>query len=80
MVMEMALSVRWRIWKNMDIYGGLRQSYYENIGVDLRPRTVAPAGNQVSDGVDLVVNQNDATRDLKSMTYEGLFFGIAYTY
>ena len=80
MVMEMAVSLRWRVWKNLDVFGGIRQSYYENVGVDLRPRSVAPAGNQVTDGVDLVVNQNDATRDLKSITYEGMFFGIAYTY
>ncbi|MBD3866542.1 MAG: hypothetical protein IFK94_00305 [Acidobacteria bacterium] len=80
MVMEMAVSLRWRVWKNLDVFGGIRQSYYENVGVDLRPRSVTPAGNQVTDGVDLVVNQNDATRDLKSITYEGMFFGIAYTY
>ncbi len=78
--MEMALSLRWRVWKNLDLFGGFRQHYYENIGVDLRPRNIAPAGNQVTEGVDLVVNNNDATRELKSMTYEGLFFGIAYTY
>ena len=80
MVMEMAVSVRWRAWKNLDLFAGFRQSYYENIGIDLRPRTIAPAGNQVSEGVDLVVNDNDATRELKSVSYEGLFFGIAYTY
>lgn len=80
MVLEMSLALRYRVWKNLDLFGGVRQTYYENVGVDLRPRTVAPAGNQVSDGVDLVVNENDATRDLKSMTYEGLYFGIAYTY
>jgi len=80
MVMEMAVSLRWRAWKNLDVFGGVRQSYYENVGVDLRPRNVAPAGHQVDTGVNLVVNENDASRELKSMNYEGLFFGIAYTY
>ena len=79
-VLEMSVSVRWRVWKNLDVFAGVRQSYYDSVGVDLRPRTVAPAGSAVSDGVALVVNSNDATRDLKSVTYEGLFFGVAYTY
>lgn len=80
MFLEMSVSLRWRAWKNLDVYGGFRQTYYENVGVDLRPRSVSPAGSQVTEGVDLVVNKNDATRELKSVTYEGLFFGIAYTY
>ncbi len=79
-VLEMSVSLRWRVWKNLDVFAGVRQSYYDSIGLDLRPRTVAPAGSAVTDGVALVVNSNDATRDLKSLTYEGLFFGLAYTY
>jgi hypothetical protein len=79
-LMEMSVSLRWRVWRNLDLFGGFRQTYYGNIGMDLRPRTVAPAGNEVSEGVTLVVNSQDASRELKSVTYEGFFFGVAYTY
>jgi hypothetical protein len=79
-VIDMALGLRWRAWQNLDVFGGMRQSYYGNIGIDLRPRTVVPAGNIIGEGVDQVLNISDASKELKSITYEGLYFGVAYTF
>jgi len=79
-VLDMSLGLRWNAWKGLDVTGGFRQSYYANVGVDLRPRNVTPAGSQVTDGIDQVLNPNDATREMKSITYEGFYLGVAYTY
>lgn len=71
MVLDMYLGLRWRALKWLEVEGGFRSTYYDNVGVDLRPRDTV---------VDLesgqVIIQSVEQLD-RSATYEGFYGGIS---
>jgi hypothetical protein len=75
-VYDLALGFRWRTpFERLEVYGGLRQSYYDNIAAEIRPRNVT--FNVNSEGVPLF-NFTDATRTEYSVAYEGFYGGVRF--
>jgi hypothetical protein len=63
-VLDVHLGLRWRAWRDLDVIGGFRSTRYENVGVELRPQVLME-----------VVTEAD-----RSVTYEGFYGGVAYTF
>jgi hypothetical protein len=86
-VLESGLSVRYRAWRGLEVFGGFRSTRYADVGTDLRPTLseisvvgqtpgFAPGvpGQSVTVPVVGVVEAN------RSVDYEGFFLGLGYTY
>ncbi len=72
-VLETYLGFRWRAWRDLEAFAGFRNARYTNVGMDLRPKTVAPSSNGV-------LNFQDVTRIDHSVSYEGYYVGVSYRY
>lgn len=68
-VFESSVGVRWRVWKSIEVLGGIRTSRYQNLVDDIRPTVV---------GSDLSVL--DYERTSRSLGYEGFYLGAGYRY
>jgi hypothetical protein len=70
LVMETYLGVRWNIWRGIQWFGGFRSARYTDVAVDMRAGAAPNAS-----GTSLVVEETD-----RSVTYEGLYTGLAYRF
>lgn len=73
-VFDASLGFRWRTpLKRLEVYGGIRQSHYADVGVDLRPKNVTISVTE--EGV-ILENIQDIDSTNRSVTYEGFYGGI----
>jgi hypothetical protein len=86
-VLEGALSVRYRVWRGLELFAGARSTRYDDVGLEVRPTlsettlvgqsTRSVAGIPGSSVTIPVVGVAESTR---SVDYEGFFVGLGYTY
>jgi hypothetical protein len=57
------------------VFAGIRQTHYENVGIDLRPKNVTIS---VTEEGQIVLNIQDIDQIDRSVTYEGLFGGLRF--
>jgi hypothetical protein len=81
-VIEAYLGFRWRAWRTLEAFFGIRDSQYNDIGLDRRPGPVSSALGGVTfvDGEISGVNLGTVEETSHSATYEGLYFGLAYSF
>lgn len=72
-VLDAYIGARWTVWKTIELFGGFRQSRYQDVGADLRPESVTLS-------VTGVPNFESVSRTDRSAAYEGYYFGVAYRY
>ncbi len=72
-VLDAYIGARWTVWRTVEVFGGFRQSRYQNVGADLRPESVTLSENGV-------FNFESVSRTDRSAGYEGYYFGVAYRY
>jgi len=73
---DASIGFRWRTpYKRLEVFGGIRQTHYENVGVELRPKNVTITFTE--DG-DVVRTIQDIDQIDRSVTYEGLFGGLRF--
>ncbi len=67
------LGFRWKIWHELELFGGYRDQQYDDAGETIRPAsaTVLPNGS---------VNVQSVTRTPISTTYEGFYLGVGFTF
>jgi hypothetical protein len=66
---------RWRTpYKRVEVFGGIKQSRYEDAAIELRPEVVVTEQNGATGAVSFAINNVD--RSFKSVTYEGFFAGL----
>ena len=75
-VYDASIGVRWRTpYKRLEVFAGIRQTHYENVGIDLRPKNVTIS---VTEEGQIVRNIQDIDQIDRSVTYEGLFGGLRF--
>jgi hypothetical protein len=72
-VLEASLGVRWRAWKGLEVLGGIRQTRYQDVVLEVRPRDVVYS-------LEGSTNFQAIDRRTKSVGYEGFYLGVAYTF
>jgi hypothetical protein len=73
-VFEASIGFRWRTpLKRLEVYGGIRQAHYADVGLDLRPKNVTYTVTE--DGLE-VRNIQDVDQLEHSVTYEGFYGGV----
>jgi hypothetical protein len=72
-VIEGYLGFRWKAWKGLDVFGGFRDVYYSDAGIDLRPKTTTV-------GLNGAINITDVDETKRNVGYEGFYFGVGYSY
>jgi hypothetical protein len=73
-VLDAALGFRWRTpLKWLEVVGGMRQTYYQNVGADVRPKISTVTTTE--DGIP-VYNIEDVDQVERSATYEGFYGGV----
>lgn len=70
-ILEGYVGLRWHAWKGLSAAIGFRGTYYDNVGVDLRPKTVVTEAG---------LNLQDVTETDRSVTYEGFYLALAYAF
>jgi len=70
-IQEAYLGIRWRAWRDLEVFGGFRSTRYNDVGVDLRPKNVS---------VGAGTNIQDVTEVDRSVTYEGFYGGVSYRF
>lgn len=70
-VLEGYVGVRWMAWRGLEVFGGFRSTRYDDLGVDLRPKTSSLYAG---------TNLQDLTENDRSATYEGFYGGLAYRF
>ena len=68
---DMFVGVRARVWRQLELLLGFRDSYYGDVGVDLRPENVTLGAG---------LNVQDVTEVDRSVQYEGGYFSVAFTF
>lgn len=70
-VVEANLGVRWKIWRDLDVFFGFRTTQYNNVGLEIRNKQV----------VDLAgFNVIDLQEEKRSVTYEGIYGGVSISF
>jgi hypothetical protein len=78
-VYEASLGFRWRTpLKRLEVYGGIRQSHYADVGLDLRPKNVVihDPSTWITEENELTAHIEDVDRLDHSVTYEGFYGGV----
>jgi hypothetical protein len=70
-VIDAYFGVRWKAWRDLEVFGGFRSARYGDVGADLRPKNVV---------VDGGVNVQDVQEVDRSATYEGFYGGVSYRF
>jgi hypothetical protein len=65
------VGVRWQAWRGLEVFGGFRSTRYDDVGVELRPK---------SSSLYAGFNVQDVNRESRSATYEGFYAGLAYRF
>jgi hypothetical protein len=78
--LEMFLGLRWKIWKDMEVFAGYRSVRYPNLGVELRQMDAIPMDLDPPVGEDPVFNIPAPTRVEHDLNYEGYYAGLAYSF
>jgi hypothetical protein len=86
-VLEGALSVRYRVWRGLDIFAGARSTRYDDVGLEVRPTLseaslVGQSTRTVGGipGTSVTVPVVGVVESTRSVSYEGFFLGLGYTY
>lgn len=75
LVVEAEVGLRWRALSWLEVFGGIRDTRYDNVGLDLRPQAIV--GSLDATGfTTLGYKEIDETR--RSVTYEGFYGGLAF--
>ena len=69
--LEAHLGFRAKIWRTFEALGGVRMVHYDGILSEIRPLPVTSVGTAAVPGVE---------RRERTLSYEGLYVGLAYTY
>jgi len=73
-VFDAELGVRWRTpLKRLEVYAGMRQTHYDNVGLDLRPQGTTETFTE--DGF-VIINVQEIKETPRSVTYEGFYGGV----
>jgi len=86
-VLEGALSVRYRVWRGLEVYGGARTTRYDDVGLEVRPTLsetsligTTPSSLIGVEGLGVTVPVVGVVETTHSATYDGFFLGLGYTY
>ncbi len=80
-ILDTHIALRWKIWKEMELLTGFRQTRYENIATEMRPEvTTTTAGVRVTDDGLEGVNVQNFSDVSRSATYEGFYFALSYEF
>jgi hypothetical protein len=70
-ILELYLGLRWRAWRDLEVFGGWRQARYNDVSTRLRPKVSTDQGG---------LNVQDADEYDGSVTYEGFYGGVSYSF
>lgn len=73
-ILEGFLGVRWLAWRTLEVVGGFRSTYYDNIAEELVPSSVEFDDDLTS------FNISGFERRSRSLTLEGYYLGVSYRY
>jgi hypothetical protein len=86
-VLEGALSVRYRVWRTLEVYAGARSTRYADVGLEVRPTLsdVSLVGKSTTavngiPGTSVTIPVVGVVESTRSVDYEGIFLGLGYTY
>jgi hypothetical protein len=82
-ILETYLGVRWKAWRELDVFLGFRNARFSDVGVDLVPTGgVTPEAVRVDEAgaVDHGINLQQLNEVNRSVTYEGFYGGVAYRF
>lgn len=86
-VLDATLTVRYRIWREFEIYAGGRSTRYTEVASEIRPiltetLIINPTPSSVPGvpGLSINVPVSGVQETPRSVDYEGLFFGLGYRY
>ena len=86
-VLEGALSVRYRVWRSLEVFAGARSTRYADVGLEVRPTLseasligATPIGLADVEGLAVVLPVVGVVETTHSAEYEGFFLGLGYTY
>jgi hypothetical protein len=70
-IFEVNLGLRFKVWRDLDVFFGLRSANYDNVGVDYRPKVLV---------LDVNSNLQTVEETDRSVTYEGFYLGMSYQF
>jgi hypothetical protein len=73
MIVETYFGFRWRPWKGLSVFAGMRDTRYQNAGEEVRPSTVTLS-------VAGVAAVQSVSRTSISPTYEGYYAGLGFLF
>jgi len=80
-VLDAWFNIRARLVAHLDLIVGIRDMRYTNVAAELRPEVTTAAGGVRIIGGELVgVNTQTVTEIKRDVTYEGLYFGLGYSF
>ncbi len=74
-VLDASIALRYRALRWLEVFGGFRQTHYTDVGLDVRPKAI---NFNVANLGFLVISFEDVTQVERSVTYEGLYGGLAF--
>jgi len=78
--LEMFLGIRYKAWKDMEVFAGYRSARFTNMGVELRQMDVVPVILDPEMGEEPVFNVGPPTTIYHDLNYEGYYAGVAYSF
>jgi hypothetical protein len=94
-IVELDVELRYRAWRGLEVILGFRQTRYDDVAVDLRKKTgISPLGTSdievffvntsgqtfLLTSPELIFNVEDETEVDRSVTFEGFYLGVGYTF
>ncbi|HEX5044217.1 MAG TPA: hypothetical protein VFV75_15010 [Candidatus Polarisedimenticolaceae bacterium] len=86
-VLEGALSVRYRAWRTLEVFAGARSTRFDDVGLDVRPTMAdtslvgkTPTSIAGIEGLSVSVPVVGVVETTHSVTYDGFFLGLGFTY
>jgi hypothetical protein len=78
-VLDTYLGFRWRALGWLEVFGGFRNTRYDNVGVDLQADVSAPNLNALDEVPgDIPVTVQQVREVDRSVTYEGFYLGLGF--
>lgn len=72
-ILEGYMGFRWKAYKGLELFAGLRDTRYDGVGEEIRPTSVVHTPNGL-------VNVQSMSRTPVSPTYEGFYVGLGFRY
>jgi hypothetical protein len=79
--------VRYRAWRTLEVFAGLRSTRYDDVGLEVRPTLSetslvgqTPRAIAGIDGLSVTVPVVGVVETTHSVNYDGFFLGLGYTY